>query len=84
MNQSGVTIPESIIVGAAAVTLIEAAAKDLEDFGEGILAAGHLPSWSLPELPDGLALCVGCWRVISAPQLGVDRCLAIRQWAAFR
>ena len=34
MNQSGVSIPEPIIVGVAAVTLIETAARDLEDFNE--------------------------------------------------
>lgn len=63
MNQSGVSVPEPIIVGVAAVTLIEGAASDLEDFNEEILTAGHWPSWSPAELPDGLALCVGCWRL---------------------
>ena len=81
MNQSGVSVPEPIIVGVAAVALIETAARDLEDFNEALLTVGHSPSWSLPELPEGLALCVGCWRLITAPQLGVDRCLAIRRWA---
>lgn len=84
MNQSGVSVPEPIIVGAAAVTLIETAARDLDDFSEETLTVGHSPSWSFPELPDGLALCVGCWRLITAPQLGVDRCLAIRRWAVSR
>jgi hypothetical protein len=82
MNQSGVSVPEPILVGVAAVTLIEGAASDLEDFNEEILTAGHWPSWSPAELPDGLALCVGCWRLITASQLGVDRCLAIKRWAA--
>jgi hypothetical protein len=82
MNQLGVSIPEPILVGVAAVTLIEGAGRALEDFNEEILTAGHSPSWSPPELPDGLALCVGCWRLITASQLGVDRCLAIRRWAA--
>jgi len=45
MNQSGVLVPEPIIVAVAAVTLIAGAARDLEDFNEE-LTAGHLPSWS--------------------------------------
>jgi hypothetical protein len=84
MSQSGVSVPEPIIVGVAAVTLIEAAAKNLEDLNDEVLTAGHWPSWSPPELTDGLALCVGCWRVITAPQLGVDRCLPARRRAAPR
>lgn len=84
MSQSGVSVQEPIIVGTAATSLIEAAVRDLEDFNEEALTAGHWPSWSPPELPDGLALCVGCWRVITAPQLGVDRCLGARRWAAPR
>ena len=81
MNQSGVSVHEPITVGAIGVTLIEGAAKDLKDFTEEIPTAGHWPSWSPPDLPDGLALCVGCWRLITARQLGVDRCLATRPWA---
>jgi hypothetical protein len=84
MNQSGVTVPESIIVGSAAVTLIDNAARDLEDVNEEIRTAGHWPSWSLPELPDGLALCVGCWRLITVSQLGMDRCPAVRPWTVPR
>jgi hypothetical protein len=41
MNQSGVSVPEPILVGVAAVTLIEAATRDLEDFREQIMAPGH-------------------------------------------
>ena len=84
MNQSGVSAHEPITVGAVGVTLIEGAAKDLKDFTEEISTAGHWPSWSPPDLPDGLALCVGCWRLITARQLGVDRCLARRRWAVPR
>jgi hypothetical protein len=84
MTQSGVSVPEPIILGVAAVTLIEGAARDLGDFREEISTAGHSPSWTSPELPDGLALCVGCWRLITARQLGVDRCVAARRWAAPR
>jgi len=40
--------------------------------------AGHRPSWRYP-FPNGLALCVGCWRPITARQLGVERCLGIRK-----
>jgi hypothetical protein len=71
-------------VSVAAVTLIETAAKDLEDLNDEIPAAGHWPSWNAPELPDGLALCVGCWRLIAAPQLGVDRCRSVRRSVAPR
>jgi len=28
------------------------------------MTPGHRPSWRYP-FPDGLALCVGCWRPIS-------------------
>ena len=77
MNQSGVSVPEPILVGVAAVTLIEAAARDLED--EKIMVPGHWPSWSYPRVPDGLALCVGCWRPIMALQLGVEPCPGARR-----
>ena len=73
MNQSGVSVHEPITVGAVGVTLIEGAAKDLKDFTEEIPTAGHWPSWSSPELPDGLALCVVCWRVITAPPSPASR-----------
>ena len=79
MNQSGVSVPEPILVGVAAVTLIEAAARDLEDLSERIVASGHWPSWSYPQVPDGLALCVGCWRPIMALQLGVEPCPGARR-----
>jgi len=79
MNQSGVSVPDPILVGVAAVTLIEAAARDPEDFNEEILTAGYWPSWSYPRVPDGLALCVGCWRPIMALQLGVDPCPGARR-----
>ena len=39
MNQSGGSLHEPIMVGAAAVTLIEGAARDLEHFNEEILTA---------------------------------------------
>ncbi len=35
---------------------------------------GHRPSSRYP-IPDGLALCLGCWRPITAQQLGGERCL---------
>ena len=37
-------------------------------------SVGHLPSFHCPEIPDGFALCVGCWRLITARQLGFERC----------
>ena len=84
MTQSGVSVPEPIIAGVASVTLIEDAARDLDDSHEEILTGGHWPSWTSPALPDGLALCVGCWRLITARQLGVDGCVGTRRWAAPR
>ena len=36
--------------------------------------AGHAPSFRYPQVPDGLALCIGCWQVTKAIQLGFERC----------
>jgi hypothetical protein len=74
MNQSELSAHDPIIVGAATIALIEGAVRDLKDFKEEILAPGHSPSWGYPQIPDGLALCVGCWRPITARQLGGERC----------
>jgi hypothetical protein len=74
MNQPEVSAHEPIIVGAAPIALIEGAARDLNDFNEEILAPGHSPSWGYPEIPYGLALCLGCWRLITASQLGKEQC----------
>jgi hypothetical protein len=74
MKPSGVSAREPIILGVANVALVEDAARDLEDFSEDSMTLGHSPSWIYPQLPDGLALCVGCWRPITAPQLGVEPC----------
>jgi hypothetical protein len=74
---------ESIPLGPVNIALIEDATKDLEDFSEQIMAPGHWPSWSYPQVHDGLALCVGCWRPIMALQLGVEPCPgARREWLA--
>lgn len=73
MNQPIVSALEPIM-GAVNVALVEGAARDLEGFSEEILTPGHSPSWRFPQVPDGLALCVGCWRLITAPQLGGERC----------
>jgi hypothetical protein len=82
MNQSGLSADDPIIVGAVGVTLIEGAARDLEDFSEDSMTQGHWPSWIYPQLPDGLALCVGCWRPITARQLGGERCPGTKRRAA--
>ena len=37
-------------------------------------APGHLPSWRYHEVPDGLTMCVRCWRVIAASQLVERAC----------
>jgi hypothetical protein len=78
MNHSGVSAREPVILGAATVALIEGAIRDLEDFGGEIMTPGHWPSWTYPEVPDGLALCLGCWRPITAWQLGVESCPGAR------
>ena len=74
MNQAGDLALEPIILGAASAALVETAARDLEGFSAEILAPGHSPSWGSPRVPDGLALCVGCWRLITVWQLGRERC----------
>ena len=35
---------------------------------------GHLPSFRFPKVPDGFALCLACWHVITARHLGFERC----------
>jgi len=82
MNQSSVSAREPIPVGAVTIALIEGAARDLEDFGEEIMTPGHWPSWIYPQVPDGLALCVGCWRPITVRQLGGERCPGRKRRAA--
>jgi hypothetical protein len=79
MNQSSASARESIPLGPVNIALIEDAARDLEEFSEKIMAPGHWPSWSDPHIPDGLALCVGCWRPITAPQLGIEPCPGARR-----
>jgi hypothetical protein len=75
MQQSSVSAREPITLGSVNVALIEGAARDLEDISEEIRTSGHSPSWIYPQVPDGLALCMGCWRLISASQLGWNLCL---------
>ena len=82
MNQSGLSAHDPIIVGAATIALIEGAARDLKDFTEEILTPGHSPTWGYPQIPDGLALCLGCWRLIAASQLGEEQCRGVGRAAA--
>ena len=35
---------------------------------------GHLPTFRYAQVPDGLAMCLGCWRVIEASHLGTQPC----------
>ena len=79
MDQLEVSTPEPLIVDPLVVpaidlTLIEGAARDLHDLVEEPTVRGHRPSWAYAQVPDGLALCVGCWRPIAAQQLGGERC----------
>jgi hypothetical protein len=80
MYQPGGSVPDLLVFGASGnVKLIEDAAGDLEDVNEEVLTTGHWPSWRYPQVPGGLALCVRCWRVIAARQLGGERCLRIKR-----
>ncbi len=63
-----------LVVTAGDITLIEGAARDLHDLGEEQTIHGHRPSWAYSQIPDGLALGVGCWRPLAAHQLGGARC----------
>jgi hypothetical protein len=36
--------------------------------------SGHLPTSLYAQVPDGLATCLVCWRVIAADQLGARAC----------
>ena len=74
MNQSSASARESIPLGPVNTALVEDAARDLEEFSEKTMAPGHWPSWSDPDIPTGFAVCVGCWRLITAQQLGRERC----------
>jgi hypothetical protein len=74
MNQPGVSAHECRDFGVSKGELIEDAARNLENASEKILAPGHWPSWSDPDMLDGLALCVGCWRPITALQPGIEPC----------
>lgn len=78
MKQSSAPAHEPIALGPVNVALIEDAARDLEEFSERIITPGHWPSWNYTQVPDGLALCVGCWRPITASQLGVEPCPGAR------
>ena len=82
MSQSSVSAREPITVGAVTNSLIEGAARDLENFSDGIMTPGHWPSWTYPQVPDGLALCLGCWRPITVQQLGRERCPGRKRRAA--
>jgi hypothetical protein len=66
MNQPGGSTLEPRIAGADTSEWIDGIAR--------VLTGGHSPSWDGPQIPDGLALCVGCWRLIAVWQLGGERC----------
>lgn len=74
MDQPSVSAREPAVLRAAGALLVERAARDLEGFAEEMVLPGHWPSWGSPHVPDGLALCVGCWRLITAWQLGREGC----------
>ncbi|HEY7205626.1 MAG TPA: hypothetical protein VIA61_15065 [Methylomirabilota bacterium] len=79
MEQLEATAVRPLAVTAVDITLIEGAARDLEDLGPEPTIRGHRPSWAYAQVPEGLALCVGCWRPIAAQQLGGERCPGVRK-----
>lgn len=82
MNRTDISVLEPIFRDVANVSLVEAAARDLEGSDEESPRLGHVPSWESPRVPDGFALCVGCWRLITARQLGRERCSGAARRAA--
>ena len=78
MNQSSASARESMPLSPVNMALVEDAARDLENAS----GPGHWPSWSDPDIPNGLALWVGCWRLITAQQLGRERCLRTKRGTA--
>lgn len=74
---------EPLVVAAALdITLIEGAGRDLQDLVAEPTIHGHRPSWAYAQVPDGLALCVGCWQPIAAHQLGGEPCPGPRKQEA--
>ena len=45
-------------------------------------SSGHLPTFIYAQVPDGLAVCLVCWRVIEASHLGTQHCGGPRKAAA--
>ena len=83
MNRTDISVLEPLFRDVANVSLVEAAARDLEGSdAESLRRLGHVPSWESPRVPDGFALCVGCWRLITARQLGRERCSGATRRAA--
>lgn len=74
MSQPVVSTLEPVVMDAANVALVEDAVRALESFHEEILTPRHSPSWGFSQVPDGLAICVSCWRLITVWQLGGEPC----------
>jgi hypothetical protein len=74
MNQPVASELDPVSMSTANVALVEDAVKALESFHEEILMPRHSPSWGFSQVPDGLALCVSCWRLITVWQLGGEPC----------
>ena len=55
--------------------LVDVAVSRLADVNEPTATQRHWPSWQYPHVPDGFALCMNCWQLISAQQLGVEACI---------
>ena len=68
------TVAEALVAAAVHVGVVDEVARGLPDVGEEPTARGHRPSWLNAQVPDGWALCVGCWQPIVARQLGTELC----------
>lgn len=62
------------VIAAHGRPLLEVATRDLVDPSRQNPAPGHWPSWLYAQVPEGLALCLICWRPIDPSQLGAEVC----------
>ncbi len=81
MTQSDVSAREPVIAGSRS-PLLEIATRDLREPSPTVSTRGHWPSWLDAQVPDGLAFCLSCWRVITPWQLGVEVCIGALETAA--
>jgi len=81
MTQSDVSAREPVIAGSRS-PLLEIATRDLREPSPTVSTWGHWPSWLHAQVPEGLAFCLSCKRVITPWQLGVEVCIGALETAA--